>query len=83
MPRQARLDAPCTLHDLMLRELAGGQIVADGEDRATLLARLGAVAGATGTTPLRVSPPPEPRPPAPPEWDPQLAKPALARLSGK
>jgi REP element-mobilizing transposase RayT len=34
----------------MLRGLAGGQIVADGEDRATFLARLGAVAGATGTT---------------------------------
>jgi putative transposase len=50
MPRQARLDAPGTVHHIMLLGLAGEQIVADGVDRAMFLARLGAVAGATGTT---------------------------------
>jgi REP-associated tyrosine transposase len=50
MPRQARLDAPGTLHHVMLRGLAGGPIVADSEDRAAFRARLGVVAGAAGTT---------------------------------
>ena len=50
MPRQARLDAPGTLHHVMLRGLAGGQIVADDVDRAAFRARLGALVGATGTT---------------------------------
>ncbi|HSB82614.1 MAG TPA: hypothetical protein VLM91_27880 [Candidatus Methylomirabilis sp.] len=50
MPRQARLDAPGTLHHVKLRGLAGGQIVADNVDRAAFLARLGALAEATGTT---------------------------------
>jgi len=50
MPRQARLDAPGTLHHVMLRGIEGGQIVADREDREAFLARLGEVARATGTT---------------------------------
>lgn len=33
MPRLARLDAPGTLHHVVLRGLAGEQIVADEEDR--------------------------------------------------
>jgi REP-associated tyrosine transposase len=49
MPRQARLDAPGTLHHVMLRGLAGGPIVADEEDRGIFLDRLGALAAATGT----------------------------------
>ena len=37
MPRQPRLDAPGTLHHVMLRGIARGQIVADREDRETFL----------------------------------------------
>ncbi len=49
MPRQARLDAPGTLHHVILRGLERGRIVADDADRAAFVARLGAVALATGT----------------------------------
>jgi REP element-mobilizing transposase RayT len=50
MPRQARLDAPGTLHHVILRGSERGTIVADAEDRAAFLGRLGDVATATGTT---------------------------------
>jgi putative transposase len=50
MPRQARLDAPGTLHHVILRGIERGQIVADRQDREAFVARLGAVATATGTT---------------------------------
>src|SRR3970040_224324 len=50
MPRQARLDAPGTLHHVILRGMERGRIVTDREDCAMLLARLGEVALATGTT---------------------------------
>ena len=49
MPRQARLDAPGTLHHVILRGIERGRIVADAEDRAAFLGRLGDVAPATGT----------------------------------
>jgi len=44
MPRQPRLDAPGTLHHVMLRGIARGPIVADREDRETFLIRLSEVA---------------------------------------
>ena len=50
MPRQARLDAPGTLHHVILRGIARGTIVADAEDRAAFLGRLGDVATVPGTT---------------------------------
>ena len=50
MPRQARLDAPGTLHHVILRGMERGQIVADREDREAFVARLGDVATATGIT---------------------------------
>ncbi len=50
MPRQARLDAPGTLHHVMLRGIARGTIGADDQDRAAFLRRRGVVATATGTT---------------------------------
>ena len=50
MPRQARLDAPGTVHHVILRGLECGQIVADAQDREAFLARLGALTVATGTT---------------------------------
>ena len=49
MPRQARLDSPGTLHHVILRGIERGKIVADAEDRAAFLARLGDVVTATGT----------------------------------
>jgi hypothetical protein len=48
MPRQARLDAPGTLHHVILRGIERGRIVADAEDRVAFLGRLGDVATATG-----------------------------------
>ena len=48
MPRQARLDAPGTLHHVILRGIERGRIVADAQDRAAFVARLGTVATATG-----------------------------------
>jgi len=50
MPRQARLDAPGTLHHVILRGMERGTIVTDDADRTAFVARLGAVATATGTT---------------------------------
>ena len=50
MPRQARLDAPGTLHHVILRGIDRGQIVVDREDREAFVARLGDIATATGTT---------------------------------
>jgi hypothetical protein len=50
MPRQARLDVPGTLHHVILRGMERGRIVADQQDRGTVVARLGAVATATGIT---------------------------------
>lgn len=49
MPRQARLDAPGTLHHVILRGMERGAIVTDDEDRTVFVARLGAVAIDTGT----------------------------------
>ena len=50
MPRQARLDAPGTLHHVIIRGLERGAIVKDNADRAAFVTRLGAMAQATGTT---------------------------------
>lgn len=50
MPRQAHLDAPETLHHVILRGLDHGQIVVDAEDREAFLTRLGAATAATETT---------------------------------
>jgi REP element-mobilizing transposase RayT len=50
MPRQARLDAPGTMHHVILRGVERGRIVADREDRQAFVTRRGEVAAATGTT---------------------------------
>ncbi|MFI5341562.1 MAG: hypothetical protein ACHQ7N_17205 [Candidatus Methylomirabilales bacterium] len=47
IPRRAQLDAPGTLHHVILRGIERGQIVADGEDRESFLARLGLSLAAT------------------------------------
>jgi REP element-mobilizing transposase RayT len=49
MPRQARLDAPGTLHHVIIRGLERGAIVKDDVDRQAFVTRLGTVAQATGT----------------------------------
>jgi putative transposase len=49
MPRQARLDAPGTLHHVIIRGLERRAIVKDDVDRAAFVTRLGAMAQATGT----------------------------------
>lgn len=41
MPRQARLDAPGTLHHIIVRGIEKRQIVDDDDDRATFVHRLG------------------------------------------
>jgi len=50
MPRQARLDAPGTLHHVIVRGLERGAIVKDDTDREAFVSRLGTLAQATGNT---------------------------------
>ena len=49
MPRQARLDAPGTLHHVMIRGIEGREIVKDGKDRKEFVERMGGLAVETGT----------------------------------
>jgi putative transposase len=49
MPRQARLDAPGTLHHVILRGIEKRAIVRSSEDREEFVARLGEAAVATAT----------------------------------
>src|SRR5512136_2477960 len=50
MPRGPRLDAPDTLHHVMVRGIEGRAIFRDDQDRDDFIRRLGAVAGATDLT---------------------------------
>jgi putative transposase len=50
MPRQARLDAPGTLHHIMARAIDGTPLFRDRKDRENLLSRLPALLKMTGTT---------------------------------
>ena len=50
MPRGARLDAPGTLHHVMVRGIEGCGIVMDDLDREHFLFRMGTLAKVTGTT---------------------------------
>jgi len=50
MPRGARLDAPGTLHHVMVRGIEGSSIVADDEDRGFFVSRMGRIASETGTS---------------------------------
>ena len=49
MPRQARLDAPGTLHHVIVRGIERRRIVDDEQDRTTFVSKLGELALATGT----------------------------------
>ena len=49
MPRQARLDAPGTLHHIMIRGIEGRKIFVDDEDRKDFLSRVGDLTEKAGT----------------------------------
>jgi REP element-mobilizing transposase RayT len=49
MPREARPDAPGTLHHVMATEIERTNIVSDDEDRLDFLNRIGKAAEKTGT----------------------------------
>ena len=49
MPRQARLDAPGTLHHVMIRGIERSDLFRDERDRGEFLSRIGELAGATET----------------------------------
>lgn len=49
MPRQARLDAPGTLHHVMIRGIDKGNIVDDRKDRQDFVSRMGDIASDTKT----------------------------------
>jgi len=50
LPRQARLDAPGTLHHVIIRGIEKRRIVDDNEDQANFISRMGEIAKDTGTT---------------------------------
>ncbi|MEI8031969.1 MAG: transposase [Chlorobiaceae bacterium] len=49
MPRGPRLDAPGTLHHVMMRGIEGGLIVSNDDDRQDFVFRMGRIAKSTGT----------------------------------
>ena len=49
MPRQARLDAPGTLHHVMIRGIERSPIFKDDQDRQDFISRMGMLAQETGT----------------------------------
>jgi hypothetical protein len=49
MPRQARLDAPGTLHHVIIRGIEQKEIVKDDHDRQNFVYRMGTIALETGT----------------------------------
>ena len=50
MPRRARLDAPGSLHHVMVRGINRRRIVKDVEDRKNFVKRMGELAAETKTT---------------------------------
>jgi len=49
MARQARLDAPGTLHHVMIRGIERSAIFKDDDDRQDFISRMGVLAKETGT----------------------------------
>jgi hypothetical protein len=49
MPRQARLDAPGTLHHVIIRGIERKEIVKDDHDSQNFVYRMGTIALETGT----------------------------------
>jgi REP element-mobilizing transposase RayT len=50
VPRQARLDAPGTLHHVILEGIERREIVADYQDRQDFVSRMGTIASETSTS---------------------------------
>ncbi len=50
MPRQARLDAPGTLHHVIIRGIEKRRIVDDAKDQEDFISRLGRIAKETKTS---------------------------------
>ncbi|MFV9644719.1 MAG: hypothetical protein ACNYWU_02740 [Desulfobacterales bacterium] len=50
MPRQARLDAPGTLHHVIIRGIERKKIVSYDQDRQDFVARMGTIALETETS---------------------------------
>jgi REP-associated tyrosine transposase len=50
LPRQARLDAPGTLHHVIIRGIEKRHIVDDNKDQVNFISRMGEIAKDTGTT---------------------------------
>jgi putative transposase len=53
MPRRASLDAPGTLHHVMIRGIELGKIIDDDADRENFVSRLGDMAADTQCNPGR------------------------------
>ena len=49
MPREARLDAPGTLHHVMIRGIERSPIFKDDQDREDFISRMGMLAQESGT----------------------------------
>jgi len=49
LPRHARLDAPGTLHHVIIRGIERRRIINDDEDRMNFTSRMGGIASDTGT----------------------------------
>ena len=49
MPRQARLDAPGTLHHVMIRGIDGLVLFRDNQDRENFISRISQLVESTGT----------------------------------
>jgi REP element-mobilizing transposase RayT len=49
MPRQARLDAPGTLHHVMIRGIEGARVFQDDPDRRDFISRMDRLVEKTGT----------------------------------
>ena len=50
MLRQARLDAPGTIHHVVVRSIGKRKIVTDDRDRENFVSRMGTIASQTGTS---------------------------------
>jgi len=55
MPRQSRIDAPGTLHHVMIRGIERREIFQDDKDRESFLDRLASVVRELGVSPSAVS----------------------------
>jgi len=55
MPRQARLDAPETLHHVVIQGIEGANIFSDDKDREDFISRVGKIGKLTETRILQIA----------------------------